>query len=182
MSKIDSRLGIKLFGLSPLRNHPILVRKRTAHTIPLDTACQSTFVYNGNRPSYLPWLTPKATGLPPEWEVRVSKTKQMPYYFNRETNESSWQPPPNSDLGVLQEYLATNLSSANGHPEKIRVRHLLVKHSKSRRPSSWKEVPPRFLCEVDVYRKQLRGHLTKRERFWRLIKHVSNLVRYRSVN
>ena len=66
----------------------------------------------------------------------------MPYYFNRETNESSWQPPPNSDLGVLQEYLTTNLSSANGHPEKIRVRHLLVKHSKSRRPSSWKEVPP----------------------------------------
>jgi peptidyl-prolyl cis-trans isomerase NIMA-interacting 1 len=85
-----------------------------------------------------------STGLPPEWEVRVSKTRQMPYYFNRETNESRWEPPPNTDTATLSNYLTTTFSSSQppSSQEKIRVRHLLIKHSQSRRPSSWKEVSP----------------------------------------
>jgi len=34
----------------------------------------------------------------------------------------------------------TQNNPLNGQPEKIRVRHLLVKHTKSRRPASWKQV------------------------------------------
>jgi hypothetical protein len=86
-------------------------------------------------------LTIQSTGLPSEWEVRVSKTRQMPYYFNRETSESRWEPPPNTDMTTLQSYLtATFQPTPSPSTEKIRVRHLLVKHTGSRRPSSWKEV------------------------------------------
>ena len=86
-----------------------------------------------------------STGLPPEWEIRMSKTKQMPYYFNRETNESRWEPPSQTDLSKLQAHLETLSPSSQSQQadRKIRVRHLLVKHNKSRRPSSWKEVSPR---------------------------------------
>jgi hypothetical protein len=64
----------------------------------------------------------------------------MPYYFNRDTSESIWEPPTGTDMAALQTYLTANFTPSNSQNEKIRVRHLLVKHSQSRRPSSWKEV------------------------------------------
>ncbi|EXJ90951.1 peptidyl-prolyl cis-trans isomerase ssp-1 [Capronia coronata CBS 617.96] len=85
------------------------------------------------------------TGLPADWEVRHSNSKNLPYYFNSKTHESRWEPPEGADTEKLKIYMAQHHSSANtridgtGAEGKIRAAHLLVKHKDSRRPSSWKE-------------------------------------------
>lgn len=56
--------------------------------------------------------------LPPGWVVKMSRSNNKPYYFNTHTNESRWDPPKH---------------------DKVQASHILVKHCKSRRPSSWKE-------------------------------------------
>ncbi|KAJ4531671.1 peptidyl-prolyl cis-trans isomerase Pin1 [Exophiala dermatitidis] len=89
--------------------------------------------------------TMSETGLPPDWEVRHSNSKNLPYYFNSKTHESRWEPPEGADTEKLKLYMAQHHSSANtridgtGAEGKIRAAHLLVKHKDSRRPSSWRE-------------------------------------------
>ncbi|KAH0562487.1 protein kinase ssp1 [Trichoglossum hirsutum] len=85
-------------------------------------------------------------GLPPNWEVRHSNSKNLPYYFNTATKESRWEPPSGTDSEKLKVYMAQHHSAptfgadGNGVNEgKIRAAHLLVKHKESRRPKSWKE-------------------------------------------
>jgi len=85
-------------------------------------------------------------GLPPNWEVRHSNSKNLPYYFNASTKESCWEPPSGTDTEKLKVYMAQHHSAStiradgNGVNEgKIRAAHLLVKHRDSRRPRSWKE-------------------------------------------
>lgn len=63
--------------------------------------------------------------LPKGWEKRVSRSTGQVYYLNIHTKESQWEIP------------TTEASSKDN--EKIRCSHLLVKHSGSRRPSSWRE-------------------------------------------
>ncbi|EGO05378.1 hypothetical protein SERLA73DRAFT_174507 [Serpula lacrymans var. lacrymans S7.3] len=79
------------------------------------------------------------------WEVRMSNSKGIPYFFNRETKQSSWEPPAEvpkeqiSSLPGAKEYL---VSGGGGNPPasgQVRASHLLVKHKGSRRPASWKE-------------------------------------------
>ena len=97
-----------------------------------------------------PWLTawhPQSspTGLPSDWEVRHSNSKNLPYYFNATTKESRWDPPAGTDTEKLKGYMAQHHSqglapSTSTKTEgKIRAAHLLVKHRDSRRPSSWRE-------------------------------------------
>jgi len=62
------------------------------------------------------------SGLPPGWEERTSKSTGKTYYFNRRTKASQWERPAEEEAG-----------------EKVRASHLLVKHTESRRPSSWKQ-------------------------------------------
>lgn len=63
--------------------------------------------------------------LPKGWEKRVSRSTGQPYYLNIYTKESQWDVP-------MEE-------ASTKDNEKIRCSHLLVKHSGSRRPSSWRE-------------------------------------------
>lgn len=51
----------------------------------------------------------------------------MSYYLNVYTKESQWD---------LPKAPAENISSC---PTQVQCAHLLVKHNKSRRPSSWRE-------------------------------------------
>lgn len=81
-------------------------------------------------------------------EVRHSNSKNLPYYFNPNTKESKWEPPPGTDSETLKHYMGqyhtANLHH-NGAPAqqdlsgKMRCAHLLVKHRDSRRPQSWRE-------------------------------------------
>lgn len=48
----------------------------------------------------------------------MSKSTGKPYYFNRATKTSQWEMPTD---------------------DQVRASHLLVKHTESRRPSSWKQ-------------------------------------------
>ncbi|KAF2674371.1 rotamase-domain-containing protein [Microthyrium microscopicum] len=92
-------------------------------------------------------VSPDTTGLPSGWEIRISNSKNLPYYFNADTKESRWEPPEGSDTNKLKEHMSTHHSSAginrstaaNGSEGKIRAAHLLIKHNGSRRPSSWRE-------------------------------------------
>ncbi|KAF2400712.1 rotamase-domain-containing protein [Trichodelitschia bisporula] len=86
------------------------------------------------------------SGLPEGWEVRISNSKNLPYYFNPSTKESRWEPPEGSDTEKLKTYMASYHTSAinrsnlsSNQDGRIRCAHLLVKHRESRRPSSWKE-------------------------------------------
>ncbi|KAG6015165.1 protein kinase ssp1 [Claviceps lovelessii] len=86
------------------------------------------------------------TGLPPNWEVRHSNSKNLPYYFNAVEKVSRWEPPQGTDTEKLKTYMGAH-HSAGSRPSavpsvaegKIRAAHLLVKHKDSRRPSSWRE-------------------------------------------
>ncbi|KAJ6463748.1 hypothetical protein DFH09DRAFT_1226899 [Mycena vulgaris] len=72
-----------------------------------------------------------------QWEVRISSSRGAPYFFNTETTQSSWTPPPElSEEQVNALMAASQQSKRSGQ---VRASHLLVKHSGSRRPSSWKE-------------------------------------------
>ncbi|KAF4580934.1 peptidyl-prolyl cis/trans isomerase [Ophiocordyceps camponoti-floridani] len=80
------------------------------------------------------------TGLPPNWEVRHSNSKNLPYYFNTVETVSCWEPPAGTDTDKLKQYMAAHQSAGSRPPQgKIRAAHLLIKHSGSRRPSSWRE-------------------------------------------
>lgn len=109
------------------------------------------------------------TGLPAQWEVRHSNSKNLPYYFNASTKESRWEPPPGTDPDKIKTYMALHHSTpanptASGAAKdgKIRAAHLLVKHRDSRRPSSWKEPEIRRSKEEALeilrgYEKRIKG-------------------------
>ncbi|XP_037028390.1 peptidyl-prolyl cis-trans isomerase Pin1 [Bradysia coprophila] len=66
--------------------------------------------------------------VPPGWEKRLSRSTGIHYYLNLHTKESQWECPTESAEAV-----------PSSNPEKVQASHLLVKHNKSRRPSSWRE-------------------------------------------
>lgn len=72
----------------------------------------------------------------------MSNTRRKPYFYNRDTNQSLWQAPPDLTPQEIEKLPGANLLSASppsGGPEIVRASHLLVKHKDSRRPSSWRE-------------------------------------------
>ncbi|KEZ45436.1 hypothetical protein SAPIO_CDS1736 [Scedosporium apiospermum] len=106
------------------------------------------------------------TGLPPNWEVRHSNSKNLPYYFNTVETISRWEPPEGTDTDKLKYYMANHHSAnARGYvkPQGVHVpegsiwaAHLLVKHRESRNPSSWKE--PRIERTKEQAREIIEGY------------------------
>lgn len=77
------------------------------------------------------------------WEVRMSNSRRMPYFYNVQSGDSVWDPPTELTqeqvhaLPGAKEFLLGQ--GSGGRPAQVRASHLLVKHRGSRRPSSWKE-------------------------------------------
>lgn len=69
----------------------------------------------------------------------MSKSRHQPYFFNHETQESSWTAPAGLSADELKNLPGGELLSGE-QPQEIHCRHLLVKHKDSRRPSSWRDV------------------------------------------
>ena len=72
----------------------------------------------------------------------------MPYFFNTETQQSVWNPPEELTPEKIEKLPGAELLKV----KEVRASHILVKHSGSRRPSSWKEVSP------TVFSSSLRPH------------------------
>jgi NIMA-interacting peptidyl-prolyl cis-trans isomerase 1 len=75
----------------------------------------------------------------------MSSSKKLPYFFNNETKQSSWDAPDELSATEIKqlsgaEHLKGGKISDRSHEGQVRASHLLIKHSGSRRPSSWKEV------------------------------------------
>lgn len=74
----------------------------------------------------------------------MSHSRKMPYYYNTQSGQSMWDPPADltqdqiDSLPGAREHL--HGEGSGGKLAQVRASHLLVKHSGSRRPSSWKEV------------------------------------------
>ena len=66
--------------------------------------------------------------LPPGWKKYMSRSSGREYYFNHITNASQWERPGEGSS-----------KNGQGEPARVRCSHLLVKHSQSRRPSSWRQ-------------------------------------------
>eukprot|EP00127_Corallochytrium_limacisporum_P003663 Clim_evm51s151 gene=Clim_evmTU51s151 len=77
--------------------------------------------------------------LPQGWVKKESRSRPgVFYYFNTEDGTSSWEKPAN---------------------EQVRAAHLLVKHSGSRRPASWKS--EKITRSEEEAREILRGYQTR---------------------
>ncbi|KIO06972.1 hypothetical protein M404DRAFT_422436 [Pisolithus tinctorius Marx 270] len=118
------------------------------------------------------------------WEVRMSNSKKLPYFFNTETKESRWEAPQGlteQDIQTLpgaREYL--NATQAD-HPSagQIRASHLLVKHRGSRRPSSWKEpnitrTKEEAIAILEKYQREIQAASNKAEKFGELAREHSD--------
>ena len=92
------------------------------------------------------WAGTESPALPPHWQVRMSSHHSYLYYFNTADNTSQWEHPHSTDQNTLKHYVPTTFTSppststpaGQQQDGKIRAVHLLVKHSGSRRASSWK--------------------------------------------
>lgn len=73
--------------------------------------------------------------LPQGWQVKYSKThNNRPYYYNETTGVTQWDPPTSNPSNK-----SNNNNNNSATDNKVHVYHLLVKHSGSRRPSSWRQ-------------------------------------------
>ncbi|KAG8968424.1 hypothetical protein FRC03_007366 [Tulasnella sp. 419] len=79
------------------------------------------------------------------WQVRLSSSRGVHYFYNTQTKESRWDSPPEltdeevKELPGAKELLNKTRPQPAAPPGQVRASHLLVKHAGSRRPSSWKE-------------------------------------------
>lgn len=95
--------------------------------------------------------------------MRQSSTKNLPYYFRAASKDSRWEPPEGTNPEALKTYMANHHSSKGVAPAafapaggKIRCAHLLVKHSDSRRPASWRE--PKITRSKEEAKELIRGY------------------------
>lgn len=92
-------------------------------------------------PGTLPF--PISTG----WQLRHSRSNDnRPYYFHAATGTSQWEAPSRSTPA------SQSPSRVGGEPT-VHAYHILLKHSQSRRPSSWRQevitmTPDEALCEI----------------------------------
>jgi len=67
-------------------------------------------------------------------------SRGVPYYYNSATQTSTWEPPAGLTTEEVQSLPgAGQYLSGDKEPPQVRASHLLVKHSGSRRPASWKD-------------------------------------------
>ncbi|KAG8997214.1 hypothetical protein FRB94_007821 [Tulasnella sp. JGI-2019a] len=124
---------------SNLSSHRTVGTDRSEQHPPLSNHCFDTPLITVSDPVKYTMSSP--------WEVRLSTSRRMPYFFNSETKKSSWEVPDNLSQDEVQKLPGAAKYLGGGgsrpappeHEGKVRASHLLVKHSGSRRPSSWKE-------------------------------------------
>ena len=79
--------------------------------------------------------------VPPGWTKHWSKTHNRPYYFNKSTGKQSWDLPTGGSSGGGADKSAA---------QKMGALHILYKHQKSRKLSSWKDPEGRAIKQRSV--------------------------------
>lgn len=78
-----------------------------------------------------------------DWEVRLSNSRGVPYFYNKTTKQSLWEAPTELKAAEIDQLPGADLLNEVKAPAvpagSVRASHLLVKHRDSRRPASWKE-------------------------------------------
>lgn len=99
----------------------------------LELSCKNLLAFPAQRTNDM--ASTQEEILPEGWEARKSRSTGMTYYLNKHTKKSQWEKPggPASDDDDEDD------DDEGGIPKEVRCSHLLVKHSGSRRPSSWRE-------------------------------------------
>lgn len=88
-----------------------------------------------------------ADNLPSGWQMRMSRSKNAPYYINEHTGQSQWEKP--------------NAPAERPAQSQVQVLHLLVKHNQSRNPKSWRQPEGiskgknEAIEELEAYRQQI---------------------------
>ena len=116
----------------------------------LDSTKRSSFGRTSYRRLFVQTLT-RRSHIMSSWEIRWSNSRQLPYFYNSSTQESTWESPPgisNDQIKTLPGAHYLNGNQGQAPSGKVRASHLLIKHAQSRRPSSWKEVSFCVLCRV----------------------------------
>nr|GAT59842.1 predicted protein [Mycena chlorophos] len=93
-----------------------------------------------------------------DWQVKISQSRGAPYFFNTKTKESTWTAPAELSEDEVNTMLS-ELQASRPSNGQVRASHLLVKHSGSRRPASWKE--PNITRTKDEAIEILRGYQTE---------------------
>lgn len=74
------------------------------------------------------------------WEVRFSNSRKTPYFYNAQTQQSTWEPPAGMSDAEISALPGAKYLTGGGEAGQVRASHILAKHAGSRRPSSWKQV------------------------------------------
>merc|ERR1712179_205001 len=106
--------------------------------------------------TYRTKIVKKMSSLPDGWQERMSRSQGVPYFINTATQATQWERPT---------------VAAGAMPSKVQVMHLLVKHSKSRNPKSWKSpdgitlTKDEALLRLDGFRQQIAASNDVRKAF-----------------
>ncbi|KAL4067281.1 hypothetical protein V8B97DRAFT_1976886 [Scleroderma yunnanense] len=101
------------------------------------------------------------------WEVRMSNSRRLPYFFNSETKQSMWDSPKELTKEQVDKLPGSHYLKM---PSTIRASHLLVKHKDSRRPSSWKEAnitrtKEEAITILEQYQSEIHDAANKEDKF-----------------
>ena len=80
--------------------------------------------------------------LPPGWRKKESKSRKGHFYYISPEGKTQWDKPTEEDTKKRKREdgdSSGNSKKSKADDEKVSVLHLLKKHNKSRRPSSWRE-------------------------------------------
>ena len=82
--------------------------------------------------------------LPPGWRKKESKKRKGYFYYISPEGKTQWEKPSEEDTKKRRREVSGDTGVSNGKKpkgdeNKVSVLHLLKKHNKSRRPSSWRE-------------------------------------------
>ncbi|KAG9286115.1 hypothetical protein G9A89_010129 [Geosiphon pyriformis] len=120
------------------------------------------------------------------WELRISRSRKLPYYYNRLTKASTWESPKGVDPTKIKGYEEHKKNEKDGgvlqQHHQIRASHLLVKHKGSRRPTSWKEACTNGVVVVSLAHGTPQATITRsKEEALELIENYRNRITFEEI-
>ena len=144
------------FALPAMRPGPLPVLQQPAPAAAAPSARSS----DGGEGAKSPEKGSSGDKMPAGWTKHWSKTHKRPYYFNKATGKQSWDAPPVAAAGSAYEKSSII---------KMGALHILYKHQKSRKPTSWKDpeglsIKSRSIADAHAMMEKVREELHQESR------------------